>query len=303
MSHAIYYHMATKWVQKWLVHSRSSENVYTVSRDANNNFGCSCPAWKFQRKQCAHIDEVVSVIWPQEHCSKILELTENIFKALSHVATDQLKDYLNTLPLSHQKQFKKHVALAKIAMIKPGFTHYRRFSIDYHDLVGLPWLHSFSPSLFISLDFKSDTNTVLPGVVVKQPIDQQSVKTIGQAQYLLESLRKTVYVVLPNIKQILDFYFNHHINLLCVTPAPFSENIPEEMKSAWEASSLTQVYKGLVQKLPEQLDPAKQILDILSIEDCVNVLHKHLANEFGDTYHSAYMATHLEKVALLSRQP
>jgi hypothetical protein len=50
----------SNWVEKWDVVG-SSGKPYVVSRAADNTFGCSCPAWKFQRsggaprKDCAHI--------------------------------------------------------------------------------------------------------------------------------------------------------------------------------------------------------------------------------------------------------
>jgi len=45
------------WVKKWKVEG-STGNVYTVSVDKNNNYGCSCPVWKFRRQECKHIAQV-----------------------------------------------------------------------------------------------------------------------------------------------------------------------------------------------------------------------------------------------------
>lgn len=49
----------TGWVKRWQVPSETSPGtVYTVAIDTNGNYGCSCPVWKFSRKQCKHIERV-----------------------------------------------------------------------------------------------------------------------------------------------------------------------------------------------------------------------------------------------------
>jgi len=53
-----------KWVDRWYVNSHSSDKEYTVSRaEDGETWGCSCPAWTFQRHRirdgiCKHIREV-----------------------------------------------------------------------------------------------------------------------------------------------------------------------------------------------------------------------------------------------------
>lgn len=50
--------MSSKWVKKWNVPG-SNNNTWVVSQDADGNYGCSCPDWKFRRhKECKHIDLV-----------------------------------------------------------------------------------------------------------------------------------------------------------------------------------------------------------------------------------------------------
>jgi len=50
-----------RWVKRWQVPSESDpDKTYTVAVDANGNYGCSCPVWKFRRLQCKHIDFVLS---------------------------------------------------------------------------------------------------------------------------------------------------------------------------------------------------------------------------------------------------
>ena len=51
-----------RWINKILVRSSSSDNVWVVSQDANTGvMGCSCPGWKNLRKsqngqrRCKHI--------------------------------------------------------------------------------------------------------------------------------------------------------------------------------------------------------------------------------------------------------
>ena len=54
----------SKWVQRWEVPSDSRPDTsYVVAMDANGNYACSCPRWKFHRadlpnQECKHIEYV-----------------------------------------------------------------------------------------------------------------------------------------------------------------------------------------------------------------------------------------------------
>ena len=45
-----------KWIKKWQV--QGSKNPWTVSLSDTGEYGCSCPVWKFRRRQCHHIEHV-----------------------------------------------------------------------------------------------------------------------------------------------------------------------------------------------------------------------------------------------------
>jgi hypothetical protein len=47
----------TRWVKRWEVMGRSGK-IWVVAQDVDGNYGCSCPVWKFHRKECHHIVEV-----------------------------------------------------------------------------------------------------------------------------------------------------------------------------------------------------------------------------------------------------
>jgi len=47
-----------KWIKKWKVKSSSGDGYYVVAVDKDGNYGCSCPVWKFRRKECHHIIKV-----------------------------------------------------------------------------------------------------------------------------------------------------------------------------------------------------------------------------------------------------
>jgi len=49
--------MKDKWIKRWQVPG-SNGNVWTVAIDKDGNYGCSCPAWKFRRLECRHIQHV-----------------------------------------------------------------------------------------------------------------------------------------------------------------------------------------------------------------------------------------------------
>ena len=47
----------SKWIKKWSV-TGSSGAVWVVSVDEKGEYACSCPVWKFKRRECKHIDLV-----------------------------------------------------------------------------------------------------------------------------------------------------------------------------------------------------------------------------------------------------
>ncbi|MBA7647677.1 hypothetical protein ES703_55455 [subsurface metagenome] len=47
-----------KWIKKWNVESESGNGSYVVSLSEKNEWGCSCPVWKFRRQECKHIRRV-----------------------------------------------------------------------------------------------------------------------------------------------------------------------------------------------------------------------------------------------------
>jgi len=47
-----------KWIKKWIVKSENGNDQYIVSLSDKNEWGCSCPVWKFKRIECKHIRDV-----------------------------------------------------------------------------------------------------------------------------------------------------------------------------------------------------------------------------------------------------
>jgi len=47
-----------KWIKKWKVKSENGNGNYVVALSDKNEWGCSCPAWKFHRIECKHIIRV-----------------------------------------------------------------------------------------------------------------------------------------------------------------------------------------------------------------------------------------------------
>ena len=45
----------SKWTHRWYVVKKNTESSYVVSMAKGKEFGCSCPVWKFQRRECKHI--------------------------------------------------------------------------------------------------------------------------------------------------------------------------------------------------------------------------------------------------------
>jgi len=49
-----------RWIKKWVVESNSGNGNYTVSLSELGVYGCSCPAWKFRKQECSHIQYIKS---------------------------------------------------------------------------------------------------------------------------------------------------------------------------------------------------------------------------------------------------
>lgn len=49
--------MSDRWVKRWEIEG-SNGHTWVVAVDKDGNYGCSCPIWKFQRKECHHILQV-----------------------------------------------------------------------------------------------------------------------------------------------------------------------------------------------------------------------------------------------------
>jgi hypothetical protein len=51
------------WTTKWDVPSTDGKRLYVVARKDNGMYGCSCPAWKFQkgtpRRPCKHVKRIM----------------------------------------------------------------------------------------------------------------------------------------------------------------------------------------------------------------------------------------------------
>lgn len=53
-----------RWIERWSVESDDMDREYVVSRDAQGEFGCSCPQWKFGKApkvNCKHIE--LLLVW------------------------------------------------------------------------------------------------------------------------------------------------------------------------------------------------------------------------------------------------
>jgi len=47
-----------KWVKRWKIKSENGNKYYVVALSDKDEWGCSCPAWKFNRIECKHIIRV-----------------------------------------------------------------------------------------------------------------------------------------------------------------------------------------------------------------------------------------------------
>lgn len=101
----------SKWIEKWEVYSDSLNNFsagsikkYIVSKDAEDNFGCSCAAWKFQRGtkgDCKHIIQKKEGLMTD----KLAELNAEIMHYYTYGLVCFLKE-LQALPLPMIKRTK-----------------------------------------------------------------------------------------------------------------------------------------------------------------------------------------------------
>lgn len=63
-----------RWVRGWDVESDSSDSVYRVSISDQEEWGCSCPVWKFRRQVCKHILKIQSEInWQEGNIPEVVD--------------------------------------------------------------------------------------------------------------------------------------------------------------------------------------------------------------------------------------
>ena len=52
----------TQWINRFEIHSSSSNRVYVVAQRANKTeWGCSCPGWRIHRS-CKHLKSIMPLI-------------------------------------------------------------------------------------------------------------------------------------------------------------------------------------------------------------------------------------------------
>lgn len=90
-----------RWVRGWDVKSDMGRDTYRVSISDNEEWGCSCPVWKFRRKECKHILQVKAEInWVDGNIGEAVKLKSELiahYKAqgksdewiLKHLTEDQ----------------------------------------------------------------------------------------------------------------------------------------------------------------------------------------------------------------------
>jgi len=106
-----------KWIQKWYIDG-SKGKTWTVAMDADGNYGCSCPVWRFKRIQCHHIEAV------KNGASKLkfalVGKAELIEWAKTEVKYDADTNEL-FIPTSRPMPTDKYAKVAK-AMLEHGYT-------------------------------------------------------------------------------------------------------------------------------------------------------------------------------------
>jgi len=70
-----------RWARGWDVIGDSG-NAYRVSiNDNGDEWGCSCPAWKFRRQTCKHILQIQSEInWQEGNISDVVQLKAKLIE-------------------------------------------------------------------------------------------------------------------------------------------------------------------------------------------------------------------------------
>lgn len=82
----------SQWVKQWDVPG-SNGNTWRVSLKNDGTYACSCPVWKFRRKQCKHIQGVID----GEYDIKPVNLPKHALAMVKEVTKD--KDGTVLIPL------------------------------------------------------------------------------------------------------------------------------------------------------------------------------------------------------------
>jgi hypothetical protein len=63
-----------RWVKKWEVEGNSG-SIWVVSVSDQNEWGCSCPVWKFRRQTCHHILDIKTRLhWNDDDPGMLIQL-------------------------------------------------------------------------------------------------------------------------------------------------------------------------------------------------------------------------------------
>jgi len=110
-----------KWTKKWKVKSESGNGSYVVSLSDKNEWGCSCPAWKFRRQECKHI---IRVRLNPERYKEIEEQSSRPTYVLARVEkpTYDKKNNRLLIPLIRIEPYDIHLeAFICYTMVKYGY--------------------------------------------------------------------------------------------------------------------------------------------------------------------------------------
>jgi len=90
--------MSDRWVKRWEIEG-SNGHIWIVALDKDGNYGCSCPIWKFKRRECHHILQVKnSNLEQKELFEKPKYVLANVLKPTYDAETNILSCPLVAIP-------------------------------------------------------------------------------------------------------------------------------------------------------------------------------------------------------------
>jgi hypothetical protein len=263
---------------RWEVESNTSNRLYVVSiKKEDGSFGCSCPAWKFQRKECDHLRQVRDEVYPREQLRELSDATRLLFKALAECVYERSLNafHAHFKPGSRDKQ-KALMAITNFIVKRNGS--------EIHSIVSLDPCYDFYPPAFADSSDRIDKKQRPFGIKLTRDlksaylVEELAIDNSGSLKIeYLNSVHHFLSNILPNYALIVDKFIN---DLCSEIPQKGTIKPLDELPAGWRPPLEADNIEQRVVELKEIFGKDMKMKNVLTV-DTVKSNGKWQGNFFG----------------------